>query len=444
MRFAPFSRRRGPGPPPAAGEAPTMVADAPGGRPPVVEEEVAQPPPPPPPPPRPLVWPWLLLLLLLVAGGLIAWWLVTRDNDHGHRPAAVLVPRVVGQRQDRAVTRLDAAGLVARVVTKPSSEPVGIVFAQRPHGGARVAHDSEVTVSVSAAETVAVPNVVGRRASAAATLLRGEGLTVVTTSVRSRKPAGTVVAQHPPAGTTLAKGSTVQLRVSRALVLVPDVTGQTRSAAVSTLRAAGLVPSAVRVTSSQPRGTVVAQEPVAGKRVAQGSKVRINVSAGGTTAPAPPPPPPPPPPAPPPPPPPTATSRSVPDVTTQRQESAQRTLNNAGFKSGVVYVPSNEPQGTVVSQAPAGGLTRRRGTRVQLNVSLGPSPGALKVVPGVVGLDPSAARAKLSSAGFNVQTLRQAVSSRAQAGKVVDEQPSGGRRAPARSTVTIYVGRFSG
>jgi serine/threonine-protein kinase len=134
----------------------------------------------------------------------------------------------------------------------------------------------------------------------------------------------------------------------------------------------------------------------------------------------------------------------VPDVTTRRQDAAQRTLNNAGFKSGVVYVPSDEPQGTVVSQAPAGGLTRSRGTRVQLNVSLGPNPGSLKVVPGVVGLDPQAARAKLSSAGFNVQTLRQVVSSRSQAGKVVDEQPAGGRRAPRRSIVTIYVGRFSG
>ena len=52
-----------------------------------------------------------------------------------------------------------------------------------------------------------------------------------------------------------------------------------------------------------------------------------------------------------------------------------RPLNGAGFKSGVVYVPSDEPQGTVVSQSPAGGLKRRTRTRIQLNVSLGPNPG---------------------------------------------------------------------
>jgi eukaryotic-like serine/threonine-protein kinase len=116
-------------------------------------------------------------------------------------------------------------------------------------------------------------------------------------------------------------------------------------------------------------------------------------------------------------------------VTGQRQEAAQRTLNSAGFKSGVVYVPSDESQGRVVSQSPAGGLTRRRGSRIQLNVSLRPNPGTQKVVPDVRGLDPQAARAKLSSAGFNVQTLTQTVSSHGQNGKVVDEQPAGGRRA---------------
>jgi serine/threonine-protein kinase len=130
-------------------------------------------------------------------------------------------------------------------------------------------------------------------------------------------------------------------------------------------------------------------------------------------------------------------------VTGQRQEAAQRTLNGVGFKAGVAYVPSDDPPGTVVSQAPAGGLGRRTGTRIQLNVSVGPNPGPQRVVPDVLGLDPQTARARLSSAGFNVQTLSQKVASRSQNGKVVDEQPRGGRGAPARSTVTIYVGRFA-
>jgi serine/threonine-protein kinase len=300
-----------------------------------------------------------------------------------------------------------------------------------------VARGSNVTLSVSAAETVVVPDVVGKRAQKAVSTLRSKGLVVQTASVSSEKPSSTVLAQSPAAGESVGMGSTVQIRISRGLVLVPDVTGQSRSTAVSTLRSAGLLPSVVNVPSPQASGIVVAQRPLGGKRVPRGSKVQLNVSRGqaappttttGTS------PPPPPPPA-------GATTRSVPDVTGQRQEAAQRTLNGAGYKAGVVYVPSADAQGTVVSQSPAGGLTRRTGTRIQLNVSLGPNPEAQKVVPDVLGLDPQAARAKLSGAGFNVQTLSQKVSNRSQNGKVVDEQPAGGRRAPARSTVTIYIGR---
>jgi Uncharacterized protein conserved in bacteria len=132
---------------------------------------------------------------------------------------------------------------------------------------------------------------------------------------------------------------------------------------------------------------------------------------------------------------------TVPDVTGQLQDAAQRQLNSAGLKSGVVYLPSDEPEGTVVSQSPAGGTTRKRGTRVQLNVALGPDPGAQRAVPNVLSLDPATARSRLAAAGFEVQTLPRAVSDRSQIGKVVDEQPSAGRRAPVGSVVTIYVGR---
>jgi serine/threonine-protein kinase len=132
---------------------------------------------------------------------------------------------------------------------------------------------------------------------------------------------------------------------------------------------------------------------------------------------------------------------TVPDVTGQAQELAQRQLNSAGLKSGVVYVPSNELEGTVLSQSPGGSTEQKRGTRIQLNVSLGSNPGELRVVPDLLGQDPATAKTKLESAGFTVQTLPQGVTDPSQIGKIVDEQPAGGRRAPVGSTVTIYVGR---
>jgi eukaryotic-like serine/threonine-protein kinase len=403
----------------------------------VIEEEEVGPPPPPGPPPRPLIWPWLLLLLALVIGGLVAAWLLTRDDgDKG--ASTVNVPNVVRLKQHEAVIRLNRKGLIARTVTRPSSQAPGTVVAQDPGPGADLVKHSVVTLTVSAVQTKAVPNVVGKRAAAAVTQLRSDGFRVQETAVVSKKPTGTVLAQTPGAGKRIAAGSTVTIQVSRGLVTVPNTVGQSRNDAVAAVRGAGLKPKAFLVASPRPKGTVVAQKPVGGKRVPSGSPVRLNVSSGSSTAA----PPPPPPPAPPPPPPPSKSQTvTVPDVTGQQQDVAQKRLNGAGLKAGVVYVPSDQPQGVVLSQAPTAGTTQKRGTRIQLNVSLGPTPGTLKGVPDVRNLDPDAARAKLTAAGFKVQTLPQGVTDSNQISKVVDEQPAGGKNAPAGSIVTIYVGR---
>jgi beta-lactam-binding protein with PASTA domain len=412
-------------------EGETLVEEGP----PVVEEEVSPPPPPPPEPRRPLLWPWLLLLLLLVIGGLVAAWLLTRDDNHHSSASTVNVPNVVRLKQQQAVQRLNARGLVARIRTRAGSAAPGTVVAQDPGPGTNVTRRSVVTLAVSAAQNVAVPNVVGKREPAAVSALRAKGFDVQTANVVSNKPSGTVIAQSPAAAASVLRGSTVTIRISRGLVSVPNVVGQSRDTAVAAIRGAGLMPKAFVVPSSQPKNNVVSQSPQAGKRIAGGSTVRLNVSNGNAGSAVPPPPPPPPPPA-------APANVTVPDVTGQQQNAAQKQLNAAGLKAGVVYVKSSEQQGTVVSQSPQSG-TVKRGTRVQLNVALGSQPGTLKGVPEVRNLDAATARSKLQAAGFTVQTLQQSVSDPAQVGKVVDEQPAGGRNAPAGSVITIYVGRKS-
>lgn len=405
----------------------------------VVEEEELLPPPPPGPPPRPLLWPWLLLLLALVIGGLVALWLLTRDNGH---KSTVNVPNVVRLAAPEAVSRVHSRGLISRILRQKSSAAPGTVVAQHPSAGADVLRHSVVTLTVSTAQSAAVPDVLGQRSAAAVTALRAKGFDVRRTTVTSNQATDTVVAQSPQAGSQAARGSTVTINVSRGLVAVPQTVGQQRDAAVTAVRGAGLVPKAYTVPSSRPKGVVVAQRPVAGQRVPGGSAVRLNVSSGSTSAAPPPPPPPPPPPQVPPPPPPPSKppTVTVPDVTGQLQDAAQKQLNASGLKAGVVYVASAEVQGTVISQAPVGGTTQKRGTRIQLNVSLGPRA-VVKGVPDVRNLTPGAASAKLTAAGFRVQTLPQGVSDPSQVGKIVDEQPAGAKNAPTGSVVTIYVGR---
>jgi eukaryotic-like serine/threonine-protein kinase len=407
-------------------EATTVVED-----PPVVEEEELGPPPPPPPsPPRPLIWPWLLLLLLLVLGGLAAAWFLTRDNDD-KGASTVNVPNVVHLKQQEAVSRLSRRGLIARIRTRSSDAAPCTVVAQEPDPGADLTRDSVVTLAVSATQAVTVPDVVGKRATAAVSALRAKGLQVRTANVVSNQPSGTVLEQDPAAGEQVAGGSTVLIRISRGLVTVPGTIGQSRDTAVAAVRGAGLVPKVFTVPSSQPEGTVVAQTPKPARRVPAKSTVRLNVSNGQVGGGAPPPPPPPPA---------SAATVKTPDLIGDLQQVAQRRLNQAGLRAVVLYVPSDQPQGTVLSQSPNPGTTQKRGTAVQLRAAIGPNAPALEAVPKVAGLDAATAVSRLRDAGFKVQTLHRAATDGSQVGKVVDEQPAGGRRAPAGSMVTIYVG----
>jgi beta-lactam-binding protein with PASTA domain len=399
---------------------------------PVVEEERYI---PPRRPPLPEIWPWLLLLLLLVVGGLVAAYFLTRDNDHKSSAAAVTVPALVGLKQDRAVSRLNERGLVPQLSSRPSKFPPQTVFAQDPGAGTQLNRGSHVALTVSAAAVTIVPRVVGLRTTAGVARLKAAGLRSQVTSVPAKAPTGVVVAESPNPGTRVAKGSTVAINISKGQATVPDVVGQPASAAKAALRAAGLVPVEFKVPGVEPKGTVTAQKPVGSTKAARGSKVRINVSTGaqagggttnagttsaGTTTPA-------------------AQPVKVPKVVGLQQAPAQRRLHAAGLGSRIRYVTSERPSGQVVAQKPAAGTQVRKGAKVQLSVSIGPST-TTAAVPDVVGQDQQTATSTLQGAGFQVQVITVPAPDPSQSGNVIDEQPSGGSRAPKGSTVTIYVG----
>ena len=396
-------------------------------------------------PPRrrpPTLWPWLVLLALLVVGGIVAAILLTRDNGNDKHKAApgvdrVAVPNVVGRDAATAATRLDTRGLKADLRSRTSSKPAGTVVAQRPRAGRRVPRGAVVTVFVSHLATVAVPNVVGMQKAAAVARLKAAGLTSRLVSVRSTKPAGTVVTERPGAGSNVAKGSTVELGISRGLGTVPDVVGDSAPTAKRKLKAAGFVPVTRTVTSADQKNVVTAQNPPGGRRFPKGSSVRINVSngrggqtttsgtttSGTTTAPA---------------------TTKVPNVRGLDVSPAQRRIRAAGLRPVVRYVSSAEPQGRVVAQSPPAGTTVRRDSLVRLSVSSGPNPGPSRTVPDVVGLDEGTATQTLQDAGFRVESVQVNTFESSDQGVVLNEQPSGGSRAPQGALVTIYVGNFTG
>jgi serine/threonine-protein kinase len=218
---------------------------------------------------------WLALLLLLVLGGLAAAWYFTQEDTRE-------VPSVEGLRLEQAVSRLQDDGVKSDIVTEPSDEAQGTVFAQDPAGGTEAEEGSTVEVRVSGGpETTAVPNAVGLAETEARDRLVAAGFQVETREVFSEREPGTVVSQEPSAGADADAGATVTIEVSKGtgMVDVPNVVGLSRGEAEGELSSAGLEANVVEVPSAEPEGTVVAQNPTGGQ-AREGSSVRLNVSLG--------------------------------------------------------------------------------------------------------------------------------------------------------------------
>lgn len=160
-----------------------------------------------------------------------------------------------------------------------------------------------------------------------------------------------------PVATAAPEASPTPAPTNVPTVSLPNFIGRTEAEVAGpggALEQLGLVrrnapddPAAQPRNDTAPRGTVVEQSPPPGTEVPVGSEVTIVVSLGPLVA-------------------------DVPDVTRQRADTAQATLQEAGFSVQVQQVPSREIQeGFVVSQNPAGGLRLAQNETVTINVSAG-------------------------------------------------------------------------
>jgi beta-lactam-binding protein with PASTA domain len=262
---SPFRRRREVDP---SSEETAVLDDA------VVEEHVSEERRPEPP----KIWPWLLALLLLVVGGLAAYWFLVREDEKA------TVPAVVGLQEAEARTRIEDAGLEADVDRRAAEAASGRVIAQTPGGGAQLDEGEQVEIAVSTGPvSVVVPDVRGQTEQEAVAAVEQAGLEARVTQVFAGVREGLVVDQLPGAGGRVARGSEVELKVSkgRNLAAVPDVVGLTEEEeAVDALREDGFEPRIFDVPSTEPEGTVVSQSPPAGAQAPPDSRVRINVSSG--------------------------------------------------------------------------------------------------------------------------------------------------------------------
>lgn len=201
-------------------------------------------------------------------------------------PTLVGMPQVVGTAEADAIEQLSAAGLVVGTTTTAFDEsvPAGSVVSataaagfEGPDAEGQIAKETPIDLVVSdgPAPRVVPEALVGAAlADAQAALEAVQLVAEVQEQYDEAVPRGVVVSAGAEPGTEVARDSAVALVVSLgpAPIPVPDVSGQSGSAAAAALETAGFVVSGIE---GSPTGVVLATDPPAGEAHQRGTAVRI-------------------------------------------------------------------------------------------------------------------------------------------------------------------------
>ena len=192
------------------------------------------------------------------------------------------VPKLVGRTRDDAVQELSRIKLdVAQREVWSETVPEGTVIRTSPKAGTVLRPGHTVTLVVSKGrQPITIGDWVHKDGDRAEAALTKRGLKVETDEdYDDDVPKGDVVSQSPTAGTTLHRGDTVTLLISKGphLVEVPDVQGSGEGSATETLRKAGFDVRVAHYTPYFGLGFVMDQDH-AGDKMPYGSTITIYVS----------------------------------------------------------------------------------------------------------------------------------------------------------------------
>jgi eukaryotic-like serine/threonine-protein kinase len=262
---------------------------------------------------------------------------------------------------------------------------------------------------------VTVPSVLGEKQDSATQILEARGFDVEVEEFESDAPVGEVVEQDPRAGTEADEGATVTLSVSSGLgtAKVPDVAGLPERRAAKALEDRSfLVETEERFSNDVDEGLAIGTEPKAGSKLKAGSTVTLIVSKGGNLV-------------------------DVPNVVGLQQQIAENQLEAADLIPNVETQNSDQPEGTVVAQDPAGATQVESGSEVTVVVSTG--AGSV-IVPDVEGLFRDGAVRILANRGLDAVVQEEPTTDPDEDGRVIDQAPAAGARLRQGDTVTIVIG----
>ncbi len=209
-------------------------------------------------------------------------------------------------------------------------------------------------------------DVVGQDADAVKKALVEVGLTpVIEYEENSEYAKDIVIRCSVSEGTVIPSGTEVILTVSAGVegVEVPDVVGMTEAEAVSTLVNKGFVPNKVDgYDDFIKEGSIISQDPVAGSKAPSGATITIRISKGADTQ-----------------------KKQVPDLMGKDEMTATALLTEAGLEVGTVSEVNNDlvAEGLVCYQSYSAGSYAAEGTKVDINVSLGPIQSTYKFVESI-------------------------------------------------------------
>jgi serine/threonine-protein kinase len=218
------------------------------------------------------------LLVALIIGAAFLLPMLFEDN-----PQQVQVPDLIGMTEQQARAAIGDAGLSVgqpEYVADPNVARDKVIK-QDPNRDTFVEPGATVTITVSTGKPMTtVPPVVGQTREDAQASLQNAGLKAKFQEKDGDAPRGQVLETNPAAGEQVPEGTTVTVFFSDGPSKVPDVVGMTEDEAKQALQKEGF--KAFVTTSNdttEPKGTVIEQNPDGGSEQPQGTSVTIVVSS---------------------------------------------------------------------------------------------------------------------------------------------------------------------
>lgn len=200
-------------------------------------------------------------------------------------------------------------------------------------------------------------------------------------------------------------------------VMVPDVSGMTKSQAKTAVEAVGLTleVESTEYSDTVDRGKIISQSPKANAMSREGRTVKVVISKG-------------------------SESVQVPNVVGMTENEAVSALEKANLQVAEIKREYNDSysSGVVYNASPSAGSAVDKNSKVTLYVSKGKETVS---VPGLVGLTQNDAESRIKANGFTVGTVTQQYSDSYASGVVMSQSPSEGTQIEKGTTINFVVSK---